>query len=71
MIKTEDHNAVVSDCIKKFLMKNHIKNFKKRPYQEHEKPHQESKRRCLIKEPNQEHKNLPYKNLIKNPKNGA
>ena len=32
MIKKEDHNTVVSDGIKNFLMKNHIKNFKKRPY---------------------------------------
>ena len=32
MIKKEDHNTVVSDGIKKFLMENLIKNFKKVPY---------------------------------------
>ena len=29
MIKKEDHNTGVSDDIKKFLMENLIKNFKK------------------------------------------
>ena len=29
MIKKEDHNTYVSDGIKKFLMENLIKNFKK------------------------------------------
>ena len=29
MIKKEDHNTGVSDGIKKFLMENLIKNFKK------------------------------------------
>ena len=31
MIKKEDHNPGVSDGIKKFLMENFIKNFKKVP----------------------------------------